>query len=162
MKALILLAALPAREADSVSIDKAAYYLALEGTTRYGLNEAVKAILKGVLGHSFFPSPVEIRQQCDKAMSWHERERVRISRQEQIRRETPPDIPPRTPEEKARVAAIMARFNAAFEREKHREIETERAEIRARYGMTEERLAAIKDQPLPAGMVQLGDVKPAA
>jgi hypothetical protein len=161
LQALILLGALPAREADSSGVDKAAYYLALEGATKHGLYEAAKAILKGSLGHAFFPNPVELRQQCDKAMFWHVRMRERVWIRERIARETPPDIPPRTEAEKARVAEVMREFHESYEREKQANIEAERAEIRARYGLTPEAIAHLPNQPLPEGMVQVGQVKPA-
>lgn len=154
--ALASLASLPSRATNSESLDSAAYYIALEGVTRYGLSEAVRAIFKNALGHAFFPSPPELRGQCDKAMEHHVRMRDRVWLRERIARETPPDVPPRTEEEKARVAEIMREFHASSEREKAAAIEAERAEIRQRYGMTDEVLASIKDQPLPAGMVRVG------
>lgn len=163
LRALILLGALPAREADSSGVDKAAYYLALEGVTQHGLFEAVKAILRGALGHAFFPNPVEIRQQCDKAMEHHVRMRDRIWLRERITRETPPDIPPRTEEEKARVEEIMREFNASCDRQRQTQPEAGRGEIRARYGMTAAALASIADRPLPEGLAHVGSIKkPAA
>lgn len=110
IKALVLLAGLPAREAGDAQVDKAAYYIALDGVTRHGLGEAVKFILKGALGHTFFPSPVEIRLQCDKAMEWHDRERARIAHQERLRAERIGDWPEPSPEAKARVARAYAAF----------------------------------------------------
>lgn len=58
------------------------YHVALDGVSRYALNEAVKAIIRGGLGHTFFPSPVEFRQQCEKAMEPHIRQADRIRRRE--------------------------------------------------------------------------------
>lgn len=106
--ALATLATLPSRATSSVELDRAAYYVALDGVTRHGLAEAVKAILKGALGHAFFPSPPELRMQCDKAMDWHERMAARIRRRERTneefrRQQGNRDIP--TTEEKARVSA---------------------------------------------------------
>jgi len=60
---------LPSRLVGDDMLDRAAYYLALEGVTRFSLVEAAKAIIRGALGHTFFPSPVEIRMQCDKVMA---------------------------------------------------------------------------------------------
>lgn len=154
---MVLLGSLPAREADSSqSIEQAAYFLALEGVTKHGLYEASKAILRGALGHVYFPNPVELRMQCDKAMEHHVRMRDRIALRERIARETPPDVPPRTEAEKARVAEIMRQFHASCEREKDAAFEAERAEIRARYGLTPEAVASLPDQPLPEGMVKVG------
>lgn len=164
LKALILLAGLPSRAPDDEGTHKAAYFLALQGVTRYGLQEAVKSILQGALGHAFFPSPPELRIQCDKAMEHHVSMRNRIARQEQIRRERPPEPPPLTADAKERQRQRMAAFHASLDSGKSAEeaakLEAERAEIRARYGMTPEVLASMKDQPLPEGMAQLSDIKP--
>ena len=118
IKALVLLASLPARETGDAQVDKAAYYIALDGVTRFGLAEAVKAVLQGRLGHAFFPSAAELRIQCDKAMEHHVSMRRQIERQEQIRRERPAERPPLTEAEKERHAARMKAFNAGYETEK--------------------------------------------
>lgn len=86
----------------------------MEGTTRWGLAEAVKAVHQNALDHPFFPAPSEIRMLHDRAMEPHVRMRERIAREERIRREMPPAIPPRTEEQKARAAAIMERFHASM------------------------------------------------
>lgn len=67
----------------------------------------------------------------------------------------------RTDAERARATKLMSQFNAVVDREKDAKLAAERAEIRARYGMTDEVLAAMKDQPLPEGMAQVGDIKAA-
>jgi hypothetical protein len=81
-------------------------------------------------------------------------------------RPAPPASPEqrRTEEERQRQQKRMAEFHASYEREKDAKFEAKRADIRARYGMTPEVLASIKDQPLPAGMSQVGAAlkKPAA
>jgi hypothetical protein len=151
-----LLAGLPARETGDSHIDKAAYYIALEGVTRYGLAEAVKFILRGALGHTFFPSPPELRIQCDKAMEWHDRERERIRRREQMERERIPERGEPTQQAKARVAAAYQQFLASYDGSKQSAEEAERAEIRARYGMTPEVLDAMRDQPVPSNFKRLG------
>lgn len=148
MAALAGLGSLPSRATSSATLDKAAYYVALEGVTRYGLARAVKAILQGALGHEFFPSPPALRAQCDKAMEPHEEIRDRVRHREQLKAERIPDRPEPTPEEKARVAAIYRRFCESTKASNQREAtEAERAEIRARYGITHESVAGIKDQP---------------
>lgn len=63
------------------------YHVALDGVSRYALNEAVKAIIRGGLGHTFFPSPVEMRQQCEKAIEPHIRQADRIRRREEQERD---------------------------------------------------------------------------
>ena len=129
IKALVLLAGMPAREAGDTQVDKAAYYLALENVTRYGLAEAVKAILQGQLGHAFFPSPPELRMQCDRAMEHHKQMRERIARQERIASERLPDIPPRTADEIARHKERMARFYEASGYEDGQKIAQERVTL---------------------------------
>lgn len=119
MAALASLAALPSRATSSAGLDKAAYYLALDGVTRYGLAEAVKSIMKNGLGHAFFPSPPELRGQCDKAMEFHERERERIRRrqrenEEHVRQKA--DWKEPTTEEKARAATTYAEFCKGYEK----------------------------------------------
>lgn len=161
-----MLAGLPSRQTSSAETDEASYYLALNGVTKHGLFEAVKAALQHKLGHTFFPSPAELRMLCDKAMEHHVGMRERIARQEQIRRERPAELPPLDEAAKERQRKRMEAFEASHNNGKAAEeaakIEAERAEIRARYGMTTEVLKAMKDQPLPEGMVQVGDIKPRA
>jgi cytosine/adenosine deaminase-related metal-dependent hydrolase len=152
LAALASLGSLPSRATSSENLDKAGYFVALEGVTRYGLSTAIRAILQGALDHAFFPSPPELRKQCDKAMEPHREMRARIAMQERIRAEQPPPIPQRTPEQVARVAAAYERFRGCVEDTKAKEIEAERAEVRARYGMTEDVLASIADRPAPDRM----------
>lgn len=109
------LSGLPSRQTTAGDLDNAAFMLALEGVAKHGLSEAVKRILKGALGHGFLPSPPELRLQCDKAMEWHERERDRIRRREQIEREMPVHRE-LTPEARARVNAIYADFCKGYEK----------------------------------------------
>lgn len=124
----------------------------MDGTTQHGLFEAVKAILQGALGHAFFPSPPEFRIQCDEAMKHHVSMRDRVARQEQIRRERPAELPPLTDDAKERQRLRMERFHASVDDGKAVEraaaLELERADIRARYGMTHEVVAGLKDNPL--------------
>jgi hypothetical protein len=128
---MVMLGGLPAREVDAErqEIDKAAMYLALDGVTRYGLMEAVKAVLRRALGHDFFPNPPELRGQCDKVMEYHERMRERIARQERIASERLPDIPPRTADEIARHKERMARFYEASGYEDGQKIAQERVTL---------------------------------
>lgn len=101
----------------SEALDRASYYLALEGVTRYGLAEAVKTILQNGLGHAFFPSPPELRGQCDKAMAPHEDQRARAVRYERIAKEQAECRPvQKTPEQIARARRLLAGFHAQYEK----------------------------------------------
>lgn len=146
--ALVSLSTLPSRATSSEGIDRAAYYIALDGVTRHGLSEAVKFILKGALGHAFFPSPPELRMQCDRAMEWHEQEQTRIRRRQQIEADRPTARPEPTADQKRRVQEAYRQFLASYEGQN--EEAAERAEVRARYGMTPEILDAMRDQPVPS------------
>jgi hypothetical protein len=147
-KALATFERQPSRATSSAEFDQQVYFLALDGTTRYGLAEAVKAIVQGALGHAFFPSPPELRMQCDKAMQWHEYERERIWQRERNRLSAPQQIP-QTPEGRERVAKAYDEFCAGYVSEATKAEEAERQFIRDKYGMTPERLASIPDRPAP-------------
>ena len=152
IKALWSISGLPSRRAENEQVDKALYHLALDGVTRYGLAEAVKAVAQNKLGHPFFPEPQELRGLCDKAMEWPERQRERQIRQDrylQERRENNAVVQ-RSPEAIARQQAAYRRFLSGYEVEKNDAEEAERAEIRARYGLTDEAVSALPDQPLPS------------
>lgn len=123
LKALASLGGLPSRQTSSAELDEATFFVALEGATRFGLAEAIKGILRGSLGHAFFPSPPELRMECDKAMEPHERERERIVRREQMERERR-EFAHRgepSPEAKARVSAAYAKFCEGYETHKAEE-----------------------------------------
>lgn len=160
---MALLASLPSRQADDAALDREAFFIALDGVSRYALSEASKAILRGGLPHGFFPSPVELRQQCDKAMKAHHDEAERIRRREETfreRREYERAVAARAPGWQERQKALMRRFHASLdadEAQRRREAEeAERAEVRARYGMTDEVMAKIDDQPLPGNFRRVG------
>jgi hypothetical protein len=113
LQALASLAGLPSRQADDAELDRKMYHVALEGVSRYALNEAVKAIIRGALGHTFFPSPVEMRLQCEKAIEPHIRqaERIRIrERQETENAQFERVLASRSPEAVARQQAIYRQF----------------------------------------------------
>lgn len=113
LQALASLAVLPSRQADDAALDSKMYQIALEGVSRYALNEAVKAIVRGTLGHTFFPTPVEIRQECNRAIEPIARaaERQRMN-EEQAREciEFEKRIQARSPEELDRVRAVYEDF----------------------------------------------------
>lgn len=153
-KALAAFSGMPAQrltsEIEENAVD-ASYQIALDGVTRYGLSEAVKAILKGSLGHRFYPNAVELRMECDKAMAWHEQMAARIRRQEQYQAERRENnrLVQRTPEAIARQQSAYQSFIAQHESSKGdpENDEAARAELRERYGITPEALAKIKDNP---------------
>lgn len=93
------------------------YFVALNGVTRYALGEAVKAIIQGALGHTFFPSPVEFRRECDKAMEPHQRQARRAAMSEKQARENAEFervMSSRTPEAVARQQAAYRRFCESY------------------------------------------------
>ncbi len=161
-----MLAELPSRASSGEDNDasRTAYHIALDGVEAHGLTMGVRAILQGVLQHAFFPSTAELRQQCDKAMQPHREMRAAIHRQEQIRRERPPELVPLSEDAKERQRQRMAAFHASINDGKAAEqaaaIEAERADIRKRYGMTDEVLAGMKDAENP-NWKRVGEVKSA-
>lgn len=154
-KALAALGSLPSRATSSEELDRAAYHVSLDRVTRYGLAEAVRNILQGALGHAFFPSPPELRLQCNKAMVWHEEHaaevRYRARANEEFMRQGLDKKIEKSPAEKARVAQIYADFCKANEGDKPGHITAaDRADIRARNNMTDAALAGIADRKPPA------------
>ncbi len=94
-----------------------AYHIALEGVTRWGLAEAIKAILKGALGHGFMPSPPELRRQYETAMGPVYRQ-MQASRAHLASRAAAEDYlsPAEAAASRARIAAIYAAFCASHPR----------------------------------------------
>lgn len=87
LQALALLAALPTMTAlsdEEMQLRKAAYLLALEGVSGWGLSAAVKAILGGSLGHKWMPSPSEL---CIEIKRLEDNERESFYRAERHRRQ---------------------------------------------------------------------------
>lgn len=129
LQALASLAGLPSRQQADLELARDMYFVALEGVTRYALGEAVKSIIRGGLGHTFFPSPVELRQQCDKAVAPHLEAERRVRQREQQMRENAEiaaSHAARTPESIARAKAIYDRFCEQYEASKpgHKPFET--------------------------------------
>lgn len=106
-------------------------------------------ILQGSLGHPWFPEPSELRMTCEKAMQPVREEMRHIARRREIDRQNAEFRPirPKTAAELERHAALMADFNVNFKSDRDKKEEMEREEIRARYGMTEDVMAKIKDAP---------------
>lgn len=118
LQALTSLAGLPSRQADDAEMDRHMYFVALENVTRYALSEAVKAVLQNKLSHPFFPSPPELRRLCDEAQQPH----IDMERRARLREETFAERrrmdqlhAAKTPESKARVAALHAAFTAQYQ-----------------------------------------------
>ncbi|WP_049730648.1 hypothetical protein [Rhizobium ecuadorense] len=63
--------ALPGRQPGDMELMLAAYQVALEGVSRWGLAQAVREILQGSLTHGFMPSPPELRREIDRIMVPH-------------------------------------------------------------------------------------------
>lgn len=118
MQALASLAGLPSRQADDASLDQQMYFVAMEGVTRYALSEAVKAVMRNKLGHTFFPSPVELRRLCDEAQRPHDdmARRARLSEEQRREREAwrAADAA-KTPEARAKVSDVYRRFCERYE-----------------------------------------------
>jgi hypothetical protein len=100
--------------------------IALEGTYRRGLSEAVRAILKGSLKHTFFPAPPELRMEHDRQMEpyqddWQTANRKRRE-SEEFRRDDSYGFAPRQTEGScARVKAIYDDFCAGYAEQKGEE-----------------------------------------
>lgn len=113
LQALASLAVLPSRQAEDAELDQDMYRLALRGVSRHGLSQAVSAIMRGALGHTFFPSPVELRQQCELAEAPIRRQAEREAQRRQWARENAQfnqSRAHRTPEAIARQQAAYKAF----------------------------------------------------
>lgn len=141
------LSTLPSRQIEPGTEDivRDAMYRGLSGVTKYGLEQAVNAVLQNKLGHGFFPSPPELRGLCDKAMEHHIAMRERIQRRERIAAERIPERRPLTEAEKERQRERMKRFYIAIGRDDAAEDRDFMAEMEAKYGR--DALASIPDNP---------------
>ena len=145
------------------------YVLALSGFAVVEIDEAIRRYLAADfpdMSLKFYPRAPELAHLCRLVRSEHAAAAERLMRIERLHRERQEEAEAaklriHTPEEKARIAALVAGLHASLEDEDKRQAaearEAERARIRAAYGMTEEVLAGIKDRPLPKGMKQLAD-----
>lgn len=114
--ALVAMGCLHKRVSINPEVEFAAYEAAIEGVKACDLGAAVKSILQGALGHAFFPAPPELRMRCDaireqriaEAAKQLQRDRQREEAAAFTRREP-------TPEAKARVADLMAKFRAGVQ-----------------------------------------------
>lgn len=67
----VLANALPGRQPADMQLMLAAFEVALEGVSRWGLAQATREILQGSLTHGFMPSPPELRREVDRVMAPH-------------------------------------------------------------------------------------------
>lgn len=118
----MMLKSLPSRASDTAEIDRQAFIIGQQGVTRGALAEAVKQVLRGALGHGFHPSAPEFSLLCDgiqrkqaeeRARGSDERRQRRDNEQQRLRHEQT-----KTPEARARVAAMLARFNQSHDEAK--------------------------------------------
>lgn len=110
LQALGLLAQMPPTK--GVEISNTGYFIALEGVTRKRLFDATKRILRGGLGHSFFPSPPEFRMMCDKVAE----EEARKIRREREQREQAGFIARQKHCDEERTPEALARAKATYEK----------------------------------------------
>ena len=125
---LTLLSSLPSRASDSDQVNVAGYYLALEGVTRHGLQQATKQIMQGSLGHAFLPSPPELRQESEKVMRPILEARARDRREAEILKEQHEEKRQRehsqstwTPESRQRASAKWKAIKAQMQAESAKE-----------------------------------------
>lgn len=167
-----------------------AYVTALLKFTPQEIDEGIRRFLAGEcdekISLKFYPRPPELARiiggvHAENAKVAHEqarRDQLAADRRED---EEAAKLRVKTPEQKARVAEIMARYHAGLpvhdpvnrpsDRdpwfvERTRDPFPAREPLRDHVGMTDEQfaeaVAAIPDRdPLPAGMVQVGDAAPA-
>jgi len=93
-------------------MEMAGYYVALEGVSKFAIQTAAKAIMRGSLGHTFYPKPPELRLQCEEVMRPIREAEARDRREVEIIREQQNDKRQRersqaswTPESRARATA---------------------------------------------------------
>lgn len=85
LKCLSFLSGLPSRDSANGQMETAGYYVALEGVSRFAIQTASKAIMRGALGHTFFPSPPELRIQCEDVMKPIREAHARDKRDREVR-----------------------------------------------------------------------------
>lgn len=122
-----------------------AYHIALTGVTRYALNLATQAILRGEHGHGFYPSPAEYRLQCDGAIEpvyrqerayreWKERQAFNDAERKVMAQ--------KTPEARERVKSSYEAFCARYEDQREPKPEPDWGKINARFDAERRRFYA--------------------
>lgn len=118
---MYILSGLPTREPVDPNLIRSLYIGALENVTIHSLEVAVNNFRDGqsYVEHTFMPSPPELRKECDRVQRKFAEERARKldphrqrheNEQQRLRHEQT-----KTPEARARVAAMLARFNQDHE-----------------------------------------------
>lgn len=112
LAALVRMGTLPTRSSDDATAELGIYVEALGGVKADHLAGAVRAIIRGSLGHGFLPSPPELRIECDKiakaeaaAAAREHAERRRWEEVAEYRRTVE-----HSPESRARVQAMVDQF----------------------------------------------------
>lgn len=116
LSALVALGSLPKRDTEQAELDLAAYHVALDDVSATGLAEAVRRILQGALGHGFFPSPPELRIECDRIARAEASERARLMEERKRREEAATYSPPQhSLEARRRVQAMVDAFHRGLD-----------------------------------------------
>lgn len=142
-----MLTSLPYRKTEDGKVRTDAYLIALEGVTRFGLGEATKAILRGSLGHGFYPSPVELRQQCDRAMDpvWRQGLAYKRKQERQAFNDAERKVmAQQTPEARERVRSTYEQYCARHEAQREPRPETDWDKINARFDAERRKYLAIR------------------
>lgn len=112
LQCLSFLSGLPSRDSTNGQMEMAGYYVALEGVSKFAIQTAAKAIMRGSLGHTFYPKPPELRLLCEEVMRPIREAEARDRREAEIIREQQNDQRQRersqaswTPESRARATA---------------------------------------------------------
>lgn len=150
------------------------YVVALKGFSADEIDEAITRYLSAEwpdISLKFYPRAPELAHLCRMVRADHSKVAEKEARAEQAARERIQEAEAdqlrlKTPQQKARARAIYDGYveNVFGERERQARarVERDRAESRARYGMSPVALEAIPDrkQTLPKGMRQAGDAAP--
>lgn len=118
LQCLTLLSGLASKASDSDEVNIAAYYIALDGVSRFALETATRQIIQGALGNDFMPGPPVLRTQCEKVMrsvreaEWRERELRRACADlEATMRATSRRL---TPDQQVRRLAVLEKYYPAL------------------------------------------------
>jgi len=105
-------------------MEMAGYYVALEGVSKFAIQTAAKAIMRGSLGHTFYPQPPELRLQCDEVMRPIREAEARDRREAEILKEQREEKRQRehsqstwTPESRQRASAKWQQIKAQMQAE---------------------------------------------
>jgi hypothetical protein len=158
-----LLDTLPAPR--GVKFDKAfaGYVAALVGFDAAHIHEAINRYFAGEypeLSAKYYPRAPELASIVRKVRAAHSAEADRVRRAEALAADRAAmaeadQLRKKTPEQLARATEIYRRFLAGLPSPQVGMTAKERSDIRARYGMTDEVLAGVRERPLPKGMKRI-------